>query len=35
VEDTAFPDFWKKTVKKRETEQVWNLKPNGNQTYRC
>jgi hypothetical protein len=22
------------TVKKRETGQIWNLKPNGKQTYR-
>jgi hypothetical protein len=24
----------KKIIKKRETGQVWNLKPNGSQTYR-
>jgi hypothetical protein len=35
VDVTAFPDFWKKkTVKKLETGQVWNLKPNGSQIYR-
>jgi hypothetical protein len=30
----CFPKLLVKKIKKRKTGQVWNLKPNGSQTYK-